>query len=314
MEVLLPLSAGAAAFVGMMALLAAPSLDVARSGGRLAFLAGRRAERALRAVAGTRLVAWVLATDVGQRMVREVRAWFRARGTEPGREEAAAMVVLGVGVASCASWPLFGSALSALVVAPALCGLLAARDAARQQRQRREVVAEMPGIYRTLAVAMGSGQTLAQAVEYVGSHERGPAAEVFARMSLRLRCGVPTEDAVRGLADELDVPGARLLAAALVISHRTGSPLRDLLLRSARLSERQGEFERLLVVKTAQVRLSVRIVCLLPVAMVGVLTLISPDFQQGLLTPSGLCCVAVAAALDGVALLLIRKIMRGVTP
>ena len=47
-------------------------------------------------------------------------------------------------------------------------------------------------------------------------------------------------------------------------SHRTGSPLRDLLARSAALVERQGEFERELEVKTAQVRLSARIVCSLP--------------------------------------------------
>lgn len=312
MEVLLPLSVGALSFVAAASLISGTSSDVVRSGGRLAFLAGRRARRALRVVAGTRFVAWVLETDAGRRMVREVGSWPRAAGRAPGREEAAAAVVVGAALASCGAWLLFASPLAAPVAALALCGLLLARDAARQQRLRREVVAEMPSVYRTLAVAMGSGQTLAQAVEYVGAHERGPAAAVFARMSLRLRCGVSTEEAVGGLADELDVPGARLLAAALVISHRTGSPLRDLLLRSARLAERQGEFERMLVVKTAQARLSVRIVCLLPAAMVGVLTLISPDFQKGLLTPSGIGCVAVAAALDGAALLLIGKIMRGV--
>ena len=122
----------------------------------------------------------------------------------------------------------------------------------------------------------------------------------------------PAQALIRELAEELDVPGARLLATALVISHRTGSPLRDLLLRSARIAERQGEFERMLVVKTAQVRLSVRIVCLLPVAMVGLLTLMSPDFQQGLLTPSGVGCVCAAMMLDALALFLIRRMMAGV--
>lgn len=170
----------------------------------------------------------------------------------------------------------------------------------------------MPGVYRTLSVALGSGQTLAQAVAYVGSHERGPAAAVFSRMSLRLRCGVGTEEAVSLLARELEAPGVDLLAAALVISHRTGSPLRELLTRSARLAERQGEFERLLQVKTAQVRLSVRIVCLLPAVMIAVLALVSPDFQEGLLTPVGLGCVGAALALDGVALLIIRRLVREV--
>lgn len=311
MEVLLPLTVGLVSLAGSAALLSGAG-DVRRSGGRVAFLASRRALRLVRRAARTRLAGLVLSTALGGRAMGEAQAWPRLAASGLGREEAATALLLAVALAACAASALFLTPLAGLVVAAGLCALVTARDGARRQRVRREVLAEMPGIYRTLAVAMGSGQTLAQAVEYVGAHERGPAAAVFARMSLRLRCGVGTEEAVSGLADELDVPGARLLAAALVISHRTGSPLMGLLLRSARLAERQGEFERMLAVRTAQARLSVRIVCLLPAAMVGVLALVSPDFRQGLLTPSGLGCVLLAAALDGVALLIIRRIMRGV--
>ena len=307
---MLLMAVGACAFAGSLTLLSGGGGDVLHSGGRVAFLASRRLSRIMRRLAGTRVVACVLVTGVGARMVREARSWPHLAAL--GREEAAAALLAGLALAACASGVLFLTPLAGLVVGGALCALVVARDEARQRGKRREVLAEMPGVYRTLAVAMSSGQTLAQAVDYVGAHERGPAADVFARMSLRLRCGVATEDAVSSLAEELDVPGARLLATALVISHRTGSPLRDLLLRSARIAERQGEFERMLVVKTAQVRLSVRIVCLLPVAMVGLLTLMSPDFQQGLLTPSGVGCVCAAMLLDGLALFLIRRMMAGV--
>lgn len=310
MEILLLMAVGACAFAGSLTLLSGGGGDVLHSGGRVAFLASRRLSRIMRRLAGTRVVACVLVTGVGARMVREARSWPHLAAL--GREEAAAALLAGLALAACVSGVLFLTPLAGLVVGGALCALVVARDEARQRGKRREVLAEMPGVYRTLAVAMSSGQTLAQAVEYVGAHERGPAADVFARMSLRLRCGVATEDAVSSLAEELDVPGARLLATALVISHRTGSPLRDLLLRSARIAERQGEFERMLVVKTAQVRLSVRIVCLLPVAMVGLLTLMSPDFQQGLLTPSGVGCVCAAMMLDALALFLIRRMMAGV--
>lgn len=310
MEILLLMAVGACAFAGSLTLLSGGGGDVLHSGGRVAFLASRRLSRIMRRLAGTRVVACVLVTGVGARMVREARSWPHLAAL--GREEAAAALLAGLALAACVSGVLFLTPLAGLVVGGALCALVVARDEARQRGKRREVLAEMPGVYRTLAVAMSSGQTLAQAVDYVGAHERGPAADVFARMSLRLRCGVATEDAVSSLAEELDVPGARLLATALVISHRTGSPLRDLLLRSARIAERQGEFERMLVVKTAQVRLSVRIVCLLPVAMVGLLTLMSPDFQQGLLTPSGVGCVCAAMMLDALALFLIRRMMAGV--
>lgn len=306
------LAIGAGALMGVASLVALSGDAAVRSPGLLTRAAVRRGTGALRVVGRTRVVGWILSTGPGGRLAAEVAAAPVPSLLGLGPSESAAAVACGVLLAGLAGAALLASPLAGAAVVAALVALVVARDASLRQRLRREVLGEMPGVYRTLSMAMASGQTLAQAVEYVGVHERGPVAAVFARMSLRLRCGVGTEEAVAMLAEELDVPGAELLAAALVISHRTGSPLRDLLLRSARLAERQGEFERLLTVKTAQVRLSVRIVCLLPVVMVGVLTLVSPDFQKGLLTPSGVGCVSVALLLDGVALLLIRKIMRGV--
>lgn len=219
-----------------------------------------------------------------------------------------------------ASWGL--AALGGLLVSHALVGAVAAlflavlavvlHAAGMERRRARQLAEEMPGVFRTLATAMGAGHTLVQAIDYVGLHEQGPAGEEFVRTSLRLRCGMPTSEALGRLSDELDAPGVELMATALDISQRTGSPLRDLFQRSALLVEQQGEFERTLAVKTAQVRLSVRIVCALPACMVCLLSLVSPDFQEGLGTGAGMACLAVAALMDGAALVLIRKIMGGV--
>lgn len=307
------LIAGSATLFGLAGLLASggamPSLVGA---GRRLPLLGSRARAALRWVGGWRVIGMLL--DV--RCVRELSESLSERLSDGGvsldRRSSAAALVVGASAASLLGGIFFGSPIAVLAVAAGLVGALLARDSSIRQRERREALGAMPGIYRTLSVALGSGQTLSQAVAYVGAHEHGKVARVFARMSLRLRCGASTEEAVDLLARELSVPGAGLLATALVISHRTGSPLRDLLLRSAALAERQEEFERTLGVKTAQVRLSVRIVCLLPVVMMGLLALMSPDFQAGLATPVGIGCVTVASVLDAIALVVIRRLMRGV--
>ncbi len=273
---------------------------------------GLRAQSVLREIGGSPLIGALLAL----RPVRELSMVVSERVSPLGATldvRASAVVLLaGATLLSVMGGILFGSPTASLFVAAGLVGGVFARDSSLRERERREILGAMPGIYRTLSVALGSGQTLSQAVAYVGAHEHGAVARVFARMSLRLRCGTPTEEAVGLLARELSVPGADLLATALVISHRTGSPLRDLLLRSASLAEQQREFERTLSVKTAQVRLSVRIVCLLPAVMMGLLGLMSPDFQAGLATPVGIGCVTVAAVLDGAALLIIGRLMRGV--
>lgn len=243
---------------------------------------------------------------------RRARAFAARAGVTLGEDQTQALLLLAVAACGMFSALLFWSIVAGVAAMLGAALALGAWEARARSVRSRELAQEMPAVFRTLSVAMGSGQTLAQAVEYVGTHEQGPAAEPFGRLSLRLRCGLGTEKALGLLAGELEAPGVELLATALVVSHRTGSPLRELLTRSARLVERQGEFQRLLAVKTAQVRLSVRIVCALPLALVLLLALISPDFQRGLLTPAGLASVLIALAMDTAALLIIRKLMRGV--
>lgn len=175
-----------------------------------------------------------------------------------------------------------------------------------------EIAHMMPSIFRTIAVALGSGLTLSQSIEYVSKHTEGVVSESFCIADMQIKCGFPIEEAIEDLAERLDAPGVNLLASALVISHRTGSPLKNLLQKTAELVELQEKNQRLIATKTAQVRLSARIVCLLPVVLLIILSLVSPDFQKGLFTPSGVICTVIAMIMDCIALLIIRSIMRGV--
>ncbi len=254
------------------------------------------------------LHTWPPFFEVGE----DLSVWSKKQGKAMSANEAEAAVVVLLALSSALGFVAAQSAVGAAVLP--LCALLGLqmRHAARVRNRSKCLAEEMPGILRTMANALESGQTLVQAVDYVGLHESGPAAESFSRTSLRLRCGMSIESSLEELARELDAPGVRLLVTALSISQRTGSPLRDLLRRSASLVEQQGEFERLLSVRTAQVRLSVRIVCGMPVAMVCLLTLISADFRQGVISAPGMTCLLLAAAMDGLAIVLIRRILSGV--
>ena len=272
--------------------------------------------RKLSLVAGTagrmRLVGWLLNLDPWREAADAAARKTHRMQPALGREQALGLMLTCCGAACLVCALLSRSVPGALVPIGAIAVGVPLWDSSRQRRRARRMAEEMPDVLRALALALGSGETLAQAIAYVGSHGTGPVASGFASASLALRCGASTEDALESLASELDVPGMGLLTTALVISHRTGSPLRDLLSRSAALVERQGEFERELEVKTAQVRLSARIVCSLPFLMVALLAVISPDFQHGLLSPVGLGSVALAVALDALAVLVIRRLMRAV--
>ena len=211
---------------------------------------------------------------------------------------------------------LFGSLFESVI--GVLCGLFSLflvpyflYEHAKHQ-SALEIALMMPSIFRTIAVALGSGLTLSQSIEYVSKHTEGVVSESFCIADMQIKCGFPIEEAIEDLAERLDAPGVNLLASALVISHRTGSPLKNLLQKTAELVELQEKNQRLIATKTAQVRLSARIVCLLPVVLLIILSLVSPDFQKGLFTPSGVICTVIAMVMDCIALLIIRSIMRGV--
>ena len=211
---------------------------------------------------------------------------------------------------------LFGSLFESVI--GVLCGLFSLflvpyflYEHAKHQ-SALEIAHMMPSIFRTIAVALGSGLTLSQSIEYVSKHTEGVVSESFCIADMQIKCGFPIEEAIEDLAERLDAPGVNLLASALVISHRTGSPLKNLLQKTAELVELQEKNQRLIATKTAQVRLSARIVCLLPVVLLIILSLVSPDFQKGLFTPSGVICTVIAMVMDCIALLIIRSIMKGV--
>lgn len=281
-------------------------------GGARALVMTRRATRVLDALGDTGLVRWLGSLPSWHGVAGGVSTLLAAHAVSLDLRQAVSLLWV-----STAALALIAMATSrVLVLGPIAIALsfvaMPIASAALESRRRRAIEREMPAVFRTLAMAMGSGETLSQAVDYLAAHGGGEVAKAFTRTSLRMHCGYPARESLDLLARELDAPGVGLLVTALLISQRTGSPLRSLFRRSARLVERQGEFEHMLGVKTAQVRLSVRVVSGLPVIMIALLSLISSDFQRGLSTPVGAACILIAALMDGAAILIIRRLMRGV--
>lgn len=220
----------------------------------------------------------------------------------------ACVPVLGAltGVALSHSWLGIPAGIFAAVA------LLALWQSRRARQRKRQLEQQVPDVFRSLSGALSSGKTLAQAVSYVSASGSGPLYQEFGRASLLISCGSSATDALAELPQRVEAPGVSLMVTALSVSARTGAPLQGLFTRAARLVERRFELERELSAKTAQVRLSSHIVSILPLAMVCLLTLLSPDYRTGIAMPVGTGCVAVAAVLDLVALLAIRRLMKGV--
>lgn len=180
----------------------------------------------------------------------------------------------------------------------------------RKKRERLE--GAMVEAFGALASSMASGLSLAQAMRYVGSHAQEPVRTEFLRAEAQVACGAGMTVALDELVERLHAPGLDFVTLALKVSRRTGAPLSDVLGEAARLVRERVELRRKLDVRTAQVRMSARLVAGMPVAMVAFLALASSDFREGIATVPGAASIAVALLLDGIAWSIIKVVMRSI--
>lgn len=180
----------------------------------------------------------------------------------------------------------------------------------RRRAERERIERAMPEAFGALAISLGSGFSLAQAMQYVGGRSEEPVRTEFLHASALMTCGVSSVDALDELVARLNAPALDLVVLALKVSRKTGASLTGLLSEAAGLVGERIELARNLEVKTAQVRMSARLVAGMPVIMVGFLSLVSRDFRAGVATGPGIGSLAVALALNIAAWLVIRKIMQ----
>lgn len=272
----------------------------------------RAAVRGAAAALGPLLMAAVppAAADAALRELSLLKLPGAGRAGRLDRDAAVGLVAL-VSLASGLTGAVIAGFLAGAVAGALLPpALIAARASARERAERKKVEEAMPEAFGALAVSLGSGLSLAQAMRYVGDHAEEPVRTEFTRVSFSIACGIPAAEALADMIGRLRAPGLELVTLALSVSQRTGAPLKGLLADAAKLVDERIGLARKLDVKTAQARMSARLVAGMPVAMIVFLSLLSSDFRTGVATAPGALSVALALCMNAAAWLIIRRIMR----
>ena len=221
-----------------------------------------------------------------------------------------AFLLLSGGVACAALTVVSLSPLGFFLGLVAPFAAAAVRDAFDRRRERHDAEEAMPEAFTALSMSLASGHSLAQGMRFVGAHAQEPVHTEFLRVAAAIECGISATDALDDLLVRVDAPGLSLVTLALKVSQRTGAPLAGLLSEAASMVGERIELKRRLDVKTSQARMSAHMVAAMPAGMCAVLALLSADFRRGLATPAGAGAVVLGLALNVVALVVIRRIMR----
>lgn len=148
----------------------------------------------------------------------------------------------------------------------------------RQQRRLNAFNANLADTITLVANALRSGSSLLQAIEMVVRETEPPISTEFNRVIREVNLGITTENALNNLVRRVRSSDLELMATAITIQHQVGGNLAEILDTIAfTIRERvriKGEIRTL----TAQQRLSGYVVGFLPIALMGVISILAPSF------------------------------------
>jgi tight adherence protein B len=171
--------------------------------------------------------------------------------------------------------------------------------------------AQLPAGLGTLSTSVRAGLSLPQALAQGGESIPPPLGEEFRTITRETALGGTLEESLASFERRAPLPEIQLLVAGLNLSRTTGgslAPLLDQLTETLRERERLRGHVRTL---TAQGRLSGWVVGLMPIALLGIVSVVDPEFLGPLVhTTAGLAMLGTAIALELVGAFAIRAVVR----
>ena len=168
-----------------------------------------------------------------------------------------------------------------------------------------------------LANSLRAGSSFLQSVEMVVREAQPPISTEFSRVIREVNLGLPLDDALANLQRRVRSDDLDLMTTAIGIHHQVGGNLAEILDSIAfTIRERvriKGEIRTL----TAQQRMSGYVVGFLPIALVGLLSVIAPTFMAPMFQkppelfgqPAGLFILGFGGIMMAIGFFFIRRIV-----
>lgn len=174
-------------------------------------------------------------------------------------------------------------ALLLIAVGGVVPWLLLARAARKRTGQLQ---AQLPDVLMVIASSMRAGHSFMQALDMVTKEIGEPSASEFVRAVTEIRVGSPVEEALDALAERAGSEDFRWAVMAINIQRKVGGNLAEILETVAETIRERETIRRQVRVLSAEGRLSVAILTVLPFLLAAYLLLVVPSYIQPLFETS----------------------------
>jgi tight adherence protein B len=213
-------------------------------------------------------------------------------------------------VVPLALWLALDNPILALV-AVVLIGLLPKRIYAWMHKRRIDKIQQqLPDALMMVAGSMRAGLGFGPALESVARDIEPPLAQEFALVLRKNRMGIKLDHALGQFNERVPVQDVTLFVAAVGISREIGGNLAESLASLSETLRRRLIMENKVRSLTAQGRLQGIVMALMPVGLLGFLSLMYPATMHAMYhTPAGWAVIGVAVVMEYLGYRMCRKIM-----
>lgn len=206
-------------------------------------------------------------------------------------------------------------ALGGPVVAVALIlglPMLAAMLIRRRANKRVEALIEsLPHYVDGVRQLQSVGTSLSQALERALQDAPEIVQSYFSPAIRRLELGAPVGETMQQLAERLQVPEISMFAAAIRTNLRFGGAMSAVLRNLANILRDRIQVKRELESATSEAKVSSRVLIAVPLFALVFLVFMNPNYITFFLTdPRGYRLATIAITLQGLGILVLRRLMR----
>lgn len=168
----------------------------------------------------------------------------------------------------------------------------------------------LPQAIDLMSRALKAGHTVTSMIEMVSQEIPEPVASEFRTIFEEQNLGLPMREAILNLARRVPIDDVRFLSTALLVQKETGGNLAEILDKTGFIMRERLRLKGQVRIYTAQGRVSGWVLCLLPFAMVLLMSIVNPQYEKKLWTdPRGLHLVYAGLVMMAIGIYFIRKIV-----
>lgn len=181
----------------------------------------------------------------------------------------------------------------------------------RRTRRMKAFIGQLPFALDLMKSSLEAGHSLNRGLQVVVQEFSDPLGGEFRTVLEQTRIGLPLPRALEDMLKRVPQEDLRLLVVAVKVQSEVGSSLATIIGRLSEIVRTRQRLRLQISALTSQSRLGGMIVALLPIAVLGIFSIINKQYADALFfDPTGITLLKIAAGLDLTAFIIIRRLLR----